>query len=134
MAAYYLQPTHEKMVRKYKCLCHGIFEKTNDTIDNYIEKSDDSNKRFVSNSGKRAISNYKVIRQDSDKALVEFILDTGRTHQIRVHSSYIGHPILGDKMYGIEDDYNLSLCSYYLKFYNRYTDKYVEISIKSGWE
>ena len=134
MAAYYLQPTHEKMERRYKCLCHGIFNNVNGVIDNYIEKSIDSNKRFVSDKGKRAISHYKVLRQDNDKALVQFILDTGRTHQIRIHSSYIGHPILGDNMYGIPDEHNLCLCSYYVKFYNRYIDKYIEISIKSGWE
>lgn len=134
MAAYYLQPTHEKMERRYKCLCHGVFDNKIGVIDNFIEKSLVSNKRFVSDNGKRAISHYKVLKQDNDKALVEFILDTGRTHQIRIHSSYIGHPILGDNMYGIADEHNLCLCSYYVKFYNRYIDKYIEISIKSGWE
>lgn len=137
LSAYYLQPTHEKMVRKYKCLCHGIFDNKSGKIENYINKSKESNKRYISlnkGEGKIAISNYKVIKEFDNYSLVEFVLDTGRTHQIRFHSSYIGHPILGDNMYGIADNYNLALCSYYVRFTDPYTYEIREFEIESGWE
>lgn len=135
LSAFYLQPTHEKMVRKYKCLCHGILENKEGRIENYINKSNESNKRYISlNEGKIAISNYTVLKEFDNISLVEFILDTGRTHQVRLHTSYIGHPILGDNMYGIEDNFKLSLCSYYVKYIDPYTNEEKEFEIESGWE
>ena len=77
------------------------------------------------------ISNYKVIKEYENTSLVEFILETGRTHQIRLHSSYLGHPICGDVLYGISDSYNeLCLCSYYVKFYDKFEDKEIEYQLK----
>ncbi len=135
LAAYYLQPTHEKMIRKYKCLCHGIFIKDHDIIQNNIDKMPESNLRYVSsNSGKISISEYNVLKRFSDTTLVEFILQTGRTHQIRVHCQSICHPIVGDNMYGIDNNMKLHLCSYYVEFVNKFTNKLVKISIESGWE
>ena len=58
--------------------------------------------REVRDDGKRAVTHYKVEKQFDDFALVRLKLDTGRTHQIRVHMSYIGHPLLGDSLYGKE--------------------------------
>ena len=65
LAAYNLQPTHEHMIRKYLCLCEGIFENKEDKIINYIAKDENSNKRYITNkeNGKIAISNYKLIRE-----------------------------------------------------------------------
>ena len=57
-------------------------------------------KRKVSPDGEYAVSEYKTIKISNGNALVKFNLLTGRTHQIRVHSAYIGHPLLGDTMYG----------------------------------
>jgi 23S rRNA pseudouridine1911/1915/1917 synthase len=137
LAAYNLQPTHEHMIRKYLCLCEGIFDKKEGKIVNYIAKDENSNKRYITNEedGKIAISNYKVIKEFDNKSLVEFVLDTGRTHQIRLHTSNLGHPIIGDKMYGNgKDNDKLYLFSYYVEYYDDFKDSKTIISIKEDWE
>jgi 23S rRNA pseudouridine1911/1915/1917 synthase len=58
--------------------------------------------REVRPDGKEAITHYRVVKQFEDFAMVRLVLDTGRTHQIRVHMSYLGHPLLGDSLYGKE--------------------------------
>ncbi len=133
LAAYKLEPTHEHMIRKYYALCEGIFEKKEGKIETYIEKDLNSNKRYVSNTGKIAITNYKVIKEYDNKSLVEFVLETGRTHQIRVHSSYLNHPIIGDTLYGNFKDDNLHLCSYYVEFLNPFSGKIVKCELDSRW-
>ncbi|MCR5349719.1 MAG: RluA family pseudouridine synthase [Acholeplasmatales bacterium] len=121
ISASLMQPTHEKMERRYLALCHGIFDDKTGRIENRIRRSDDSNKRIISDDGQIAITNYKVIKEYDNYSLVEFILETGRTHQIRLHTSSINHPILGDKLYGIDDNIeDLKLLSYYIM----YTDPY----------
>lgn len=128
-ACYKLSPTHEKMTRKYIALCEGIFKDNEGIIDTFINKEEELNKRFVSlNSGKRAITHYHVLKNINGNSLVEFVLDTGRTHQIRVHSLYLGHPIIGDSMYGSGDG-DLKLFSYYVRFYHYRLNKEIEIKI-----
>ena len=127
-AAYMLEPTHLKMTRKYLALCEGIFEIKEGTINTLIDKKDDSNKRYVSNTGKVAITHYRVIKEINGNSLVEFVLDTGRTHQIRVHSVYIGHPIIGDSMYN-NGDGNLLLYSYQVSFNHFRINKEINITI-----
>lgn len=65
-----------------------------------IRESDSVIKRKAAPGGKPAVTHYKTIRRAEDKKLLEISLETGRTHQIRVHMSYIGFPLLGDEMYG----------------------------------
>ena len=57
----------------------------------------------VSSTGKKAITHYYIKERYNGYCLVEFVLETGRTHQIRVHSKHLGHPIVGDKTYGIKN-------------------------------
>ena len=57
--------------------------------------------REISEHGETAITKYSVLKELNNMSLVKFVLQTGRTHQIRVHSKYIGHPIIGDTLYGI---------------------------------
>ena len=67
-------------------------------------------------NGKEAITNYKLVRYVGDYSLVEVTLLTGRTHQIRVHFSHIGHPLAGDKKYGAKTNKKIQLISYKLYF------------------
>ncbi len=133
-AASKLQPTHLHMERKYLAMCHGIFDKKEDRIILYIKKNGDNFKRIVDKDGKESITNYKVLKEIDGNSLVEFKLETGRTHQIRVTSSYLNHPLLGDKIYGNDDLDILHLTSYYLSFINPFNNEKVEIKeSKPSW-
>ena len=57
-------------------------------------------RRIVAPDGQRAVTNYRVLAQGAGRSLVDFVLETGRTHQIRVHMAYLGCPVLGDRLYG----------------------------------
>ena len=89
--------------KEYLALCSGVFEKKEGTVNAPIERlPGDRMIRQVREDGKEAITHYLVEQQFEDYALVRLHLDTGRTHQIRVHMQYIGHPLLGDSLYGKE--------------------------------
>src|SRR5690625_6814217 len=61
-------------------------------------------KREVNSDGRDAITHYQVLKEEEEFSLVQVVLETGRTHQIRVHFSTIGHPIIGDELYGSSRD------------------------------
>ena len=87
--------------RLYIAIVEGVMLKDKGTIDAPIGKNRHNSKaRMVSPSGEQAITHYEVVRRFDRYTEVKFELETGRTHQIRVHSSYIGHPIAGDGLYG----------------------------------
>lgn len=89
--------------RYYIALVDGVINKDEGVIDTYIDRSQKDRKMMaVSREGKgrRAITHYKVLERLGGYSLVEYELKTGRTHQIRVHSKHIGHPIVGDRVYG----------------------------------
>lgn len=95
------QMEKDLVVKKYKTICKGKFEKNTDIIELPISKSEDGIKRIVDlNNGQYAKSEYKVMEDYGEIALVEVRIYTGRTHQIRVHMSHIGHAIIGDNLYG----------------------------------
>ena len=133
LAAYNLQPTHEKMDRRYLCMLEGKLGAQAGRIVNYIKKGDDGNKRIITKeddiAGKLAISNYRVIKEYEDKSLVEFILETGRTHQIRVHFSHLNHPLLGDELYGGDKRLinRVALHSYRLEFIHPVTNEKITL-------
>lgn len=76
-------------------------------------------------SGKRAVTHYQVLRQEKELALVRFHLETGRTHQIRVHMAYIGHPLAGDSLYGngVTHQDAAKLCAWKVRFLQPFTKK-----------
>lgn len=91
--------------REIKRVYNAIVEddgslKESGTVDAPIAREDNTLiKRRVSSEGQRAITHYKVLKRLRGASLIELRLDTGRTHQIRVHMSYIGHPLVGDYLY-----------------------------------
>ena len=88
--------------RVYLALCQGIPEQPQQTIDAPIFRPDERDlRRTVDPRGKRALTHYRVVRPVGEGlALVELRLETGRTHQIRVHLAHLGYPLLGDALYG----------------------------------
>ncbi|MBM7717351.1 RluA family pseudouridine synthase [Siminovitchia sp. FSL H7-0308] len=95
-----LQQKNE-IARSYEGVASGVFSKKEDVIDAPIgRKLSSIIEREVRDDGKRAVTKYEVLQQFHDAAHVKIWLETGRTHQIRVHFSYIGHPLLGDELYG----------------------------------
>jgi len=91
----------KKIERIYLAVVEGILDKRKGTIDQPIGKDrHHSTRRRVSPTGERAITHYEVVETFRDHTLVRLRLETGRTHQIRVHMSAIGHPLAGDGMYG----------------------------------
>ena len=87
--------------KEYIALLEGILEIKNGTINAPIKRKTDSIiERCVATDGDIAITHYEVLKYIGQNTLVKFQLETGRTHQLRVHSKYIGHPIVGDTLYG----------------------------------
>ena len=90
--------------RHYLALLEGNLKNDSGTVETYIARNPNDRKQMaVSSSGKLAITHYNVLKRFDGYCLAEFVLETGRTHQIRVHSKHLGHPIVGDKTYGIKN-------------------------------
>ena len=92
----------EKTVeRKYIAICYGVINHNLGRIDAPLGRDPENRKRYaVVDDGKHAVTNFRVLERFKDFSLLELELETGRTHQIRVHMKYIGHPIVGDPLYG----------------------------------
>lgn len=92
---------HHDIDREYHALVWGAFKNKSGTIDAPIGRSRKDRKKFaVSPDGKRAVTHYHVLKSLDFLSLLSLRLETGRTHQIRVHLASIGHPIFGDPVYG----------------------------------
>ncbi len=98
-----LQLHSEDFLRRYLAICEGEPQPRSGTIDLPIGRCEDSiQKRQVRPDGDSAHTHYAIL-QGGERSLVQLQLDTGRTHQIRVHMAAIGHPLVGDFLYGTED-------------------------------
>ena len=88
--------------KEYLCIINGFLDNSYGIIDLPIGRTQGSIiERCIDKNGQKSITHYEVLKTFSDYSLVKCILETGRTHQIRVHFSAIGHPLLGDTLYGI---------------------------------
>lgn len=94
--------------KQYTAVVWGNLSQDSDTIDlPILRPSLESIKRVVREDGQRSITHYQVMEHLAKGDIVRLKLETGRTHQIRVHLSHLGHPIVGDILYGSEDDREL---------------------------
>ncbi len=124
-----------KFIKQYIAVVEGILKNKKGIINKPIARKENSIiERCVSKDGQMAITEYEVIKEYSNNSLVKCKLLTGRTHQIRVHMAYIGHPLLGDSLYGNKSkiiDGQVLHC-YRLAFLHPVTRKNIEIT--SDWE
>jgi 23S rRNA pseudouridine1911/1915/1917 synthase len=89
------------MTRVYYALVEGVIKKDEGTVDTQIGRHPaEKIKMAVVREGRRAVTHYRVVQRYKAHTLVECVLETGRTHQIRVHMAHIGHPVVGDPVYG----------------------------------
>ena len=105
--------------KEYLAVVTGILPQKNGTIDKPISRKQGSIiERCVSPDGKKSITHFEVLEENSSYSLVKCILETGRTHQIRVHFASIGHPLLGDDLYGLHSNLinGQALCCHKLSF------------------
>lgn len=104
LAAQFAAHSNEKV---YVAVVKGRFTRAEGTVDANIVRNPDSRKTFMttddSSRGRNAVTHYRVIRQTDSYAFVRVRIETGRTHQIRVHMKSIGHPVLGDVIYSRPD-------------------------------
>ena len=99
--------SENRVEKRYLAIVHGVMKEKQGTIDLPIYRPEGieyGTKRIIDERGQRSITHYKVVEEFNESSLVECRLETGRTHQIRVHLSNIGHPIYGDTLYGYGEE------------------------------
>lgn len=118
--------------RRYKAICHGVLREEEGTVDKPIGRHPtDRKKMAVNNKGKLAVTHYRILQRFEKYTYIECALETGRTHQIRVHMASIGHPLLGDAVYSsLSSPFKLDgqvLHAHTLGFVHPATGAYIEV-------
>lgn len=124
------------MKRVYNAIVYNSFRENEGVVDKMLGRNPQDRKKMavVQKGGRNAVTHYRVLEKLGKFTLLELQLETGRTHQIRVHMSHIGHPLLGDEVYGPKKQpYNLSgqvLHARVLGFVHPVTKEYMEFETK----
>ena len=124
----------KKVKRTYLALVNGVIKHETGTIDAPIGRDNKNREKMMVTdvNSKNAITHFKVIKRFKNHTLIECVLETGRTHQIRVHMSYIGYPIVNDPLYGkeiIEKEFGQMLHSYKIELDNPRDKKHLEFCV-----
>lgn len=110
------QFAQRKTKKTYFAVVSGTFKQPEAIIDMPVARNPKAPATFrVDSNGKSAVTHYRVVREDDKRSLVELKPETGRTHQLRVHLSHLGHPIVGDYMYGGEPNKRMLLHAHSLE-------------------
>ena len=119
--------------RKYIALVSGVIEHNSGKINAPIGRDEKNRIKYTvtEKNSKNAITNFTVMERYKDATLIKCILETGRTHQIRVHMKYINHPIINDPVYGkmINESYGQMLHAYYIGFNHPITNEFLEFKV-----
>lgn len=127
------QLSEHSIDRRYRAVVWGRFNDDEGTVDLPIGRDRrDRKKMAVDPAGKRAVTHYRVLESFRDFSYIECALETGRTHQIRVHLTHTGHPILGDEVYGARKakikTCGQTLHAYYFRFRSPATGELTEVT------
>lgn len=127
-----MQLKEHSVNRRYRAICMGVLKEDEGTIHTNIGRHPNDRKKMAVNvkNGKDAVTHYKVLKRFDKYTYIECKLETGRTHQIRVHMASIGHPLLGDEVYcDRKSPFKLvgqTLHAYILGFQHPKTKEYIE--------
>lgn len=126
--------SNENFEKSYLAIVHGNMKEKQGVINLPIYRTGgDTIKRIVDERGQESVTRFKVVESFNKGDLVQLTLETGRTHQIRVHLTHLGNPLYGDSLYGVEDDSNYikrqALHAYKLKFPHPRTGDILDLEI-----
>jgi 23S rRNA pseudouridine1911/1915/1917 synthase len=129
----HFEMTKIDILKKYLCVVEGEMDEKEGSIRLPIKRMIAHDiRRCVAEDGQASVTHYKVLKEEDNRSLLEVTLETGRTHQIRVHMSHLGHPLIGDSLYGQEGEFLMLHC-FQIKFIHPLTKELIDIINYPFW-